>query len=393
MRRCCTCKSTRRVARPGQPRHARSGREPLGKEIARHRGAAAAHFADVTTPAGWSFDDQCTKFVTMLSPGVLNTRDKWWLRARLWKMILSQSAADGSWDATSSVAFALQARCVAEVADIKETWLERVKDRLMNLGELAEDLADAHKAGGVENVFAGRGATQTFDAAAAQPEAGSRQLARSASMLPASAAPPRVCDDPLLCVAADVSAAMPRRLDALRGAGVAADRVWATLACVAYLQTLNVCWLATDGDLYPATEQTIVDAGLGWLDAHAAEHPALAAALADGALEKAARRAVVQWQRAWERRVGELRRAEAIRQTFMLSHAHRTSTEVLRALCTKHGTMRVFLSAPLDGLQRWQMWTLLLSVVLNQLLVNIWMFYARGGSFAYFCCGSIASVR
>ena len=32
---------------------------------------------------------------------------------------------------------------------------------------------------------------------------------------------------------------------------------------------------------------------------------------------------------------------------------------------------------PLDGLQRWQMWMMLISVIASQLLVNIWMFYAK----------------
>ena len=32
---------------------------------------------------------------------------------------------------------------------------------------------------------------------------------------------------------------------------------------------------------------------------------------------------------------------------------------------------------PLDGLQRWQMFIILISVVISQLLVNIWMFYAK----------------
>ena len=47
-------------------------------EIARHRKAAAAHFAGVTSPAGWSFDDTATKCITLLSPGVISTRDKYW---------------------------------------------------------------------------------------------------------------------------------------------------------------------------------------------------------------------------------------------------------------------------------------------------------------------------
>ena len=35
--------------------------------------------------------------------------------------------------------------------------------------------------------------------------------------------------------------------------------------------------------------------------------------------------------------------------------------------------LQVFLSEPRDGLQRWQMFIILISVVISQLLVNIWM--------------------
>jgi len=37
----------------------------------------------------------------------------------------------------------------------------------------------------------------------------------------------------------------------------------------------------------------------------------------------------------------------------------------------------LFAIQPLDGLQRWQMFIILISVVVSQLLVNIWMFYAK----------------
>jgi hypothetical protein len=47
-------------------------------EISRHRAAAAAHFEGTTSPAGWSFDDTATKCITLLSPGVVSTRDKYW---------------------------------------------------------------------------------------------------------------------------------------------------------------------------------------------------------------------------------------------------------------------------------------------------------------------------
>jgi hypothetical protein len=52
-------------------------------EIARHRGAAAMHFQELTTPAGWSFEDMTIKMLTMLSPGMLSEQNRWWLKVRL----------------------------------------------------------------------------------------------------------------------------------------------------------------------------------------------------------------------------------------------------------------------------------------------------------------------
>ncbi len=66
-------------------------------------------------------------------------------------------------------------------------------------------------------------------------------------------------------------------------------------------------------ELYPEQELTILDAGSNWIESHAAEHPALAAALEDGALAKQAGKVTMLWRRACEQRVAELRRSDAIR--------------------------------------------------------------------------------
>jgi hypothetical protein len=60
------------------------------------------------------------------------------------------------------------------------------------------------------------------------------------------------------------------------------------------------------------------------------------------------------WHRAWEARVNELRRTEAVTAKRALSHAHRACTDLMRAFTTRHATLATFLSEPLDGLQRWQ---------------------------------------
>ena len=365
-------------------------------EIARLRGGAAAHFENLPSPSGWSFDDTATvravattipslparahvfrcpqAFLTFLSPGVLNTRDKWWVRARMWKLILSQSK-EGFWDCTSTVAFALEARSAEEVIQVKPGFLERLKDKLAGMGVLPRDMTHS----GVHRLSTSSAAED--EALLTHPMTPRRSLTRRQSMTARAPVLDESNDDPLWCNPRAISASMPLRLDALRKGDpseeLELDRVWTTLCCCSFLQSLNVCWLATNGDLYPKEEHTMVDAGYLWIEAHAAKHPALAAALEDGLLEKAAKRTTTQWHRAWKRRVGELRRAEAFTEHHGTAFTHRASSEMVRALFTKHSTFAVFLSAPLDGLQRWQMWCMLLTVIITQLLVNIWMFYAK----------------
>jgi hypothetical protein len=146
---------------------------------------------------------------------------------------------------------------------------------------------------------------------------------------------------------------MPRALRAL-GADAQPARVWCTLCCIAVLERMDVCWIAGDGDLYEPQEKTIVDSGYEWVAALSAEQPALAAALEGDAVLKQARRKTAHWHRAFEQRVGDLRRAEAVRAQLTRSHVHRTFTNLTRAVVTKHSSLAVFLSEPLDGLQRWQ---------------------------------------
>jgi hypothetical protein len=299
----------------------------------------------------------------------------------LWRLILSQST-QGHWDATSTVAFALEARSLAEVATLQSTWWTRLKDRLADASDVVEDLLS-------DGMSGARGAAHQ----AVEQAADGQRAARRSSVAAAPGGPAEVSDDPLFCTPSAILAAMPRRLSALRAEdGPLVDRVWATMCVIAFLETLNVSWLWTSGDLYPEREVTVVDQGRLWVEAHATEHPALQQALADGALAQAVARTVTLWHRAWEERINELRRQEAIMDHVGISHAHRASTELMRAVCTKHGTVRlcstlllrvrltpptlhpqfsVFLSAPaLEGLQRWQLWMVLVTLVIAQLLVN-----------------------
>lgn len=218
----------------------------------------------------------------------------------------------------------------------------------------------------------------------------SRVLRRNESLVAAAS----ITDCPLTCSVAAIIDSIPRRLVALQAAdaSISAPRIWTTLCCIAVLERANVSWIWGDGDTYPAVERTIVDGAREWVESCAAERPALAELLASGSLQKRASAVTLLWRRTCDQRVAELRRSEAIRSSMNKSHLHRrvvlslctaraclsactrrATTALVRAITSRHETFAVFLSEPLDGLQRWQMFIIIVSLVLSQLLVNIWM--------------------
>jgi hypothetical protein len=353
-------------------------------QLAARRAAAEAHFSGVTTPSGGSFSSTVDKALWVLSPGVLNCRQSWLASARLLRLTLAQ-APDGSWPASDGVAFALLARSAREVAALRLTLLERVQDRAMACLHAAAAAADAAAdaaEGGDASGLGGRGNAGGVSQAPMDEGLTPRAARNDADDAKDGADDDEekdedmLSDDPMRASAEEMLAHMPHalRTAGAESPGLDAARVWATACAVAVLETFSSCWLWTDGELYPEVERTIVDAGREWLEAQAEAHPALRALLAeDEVLLGRARRAARAWQRAWKARVRALRRAHGVRDRMGLSHAHRVGVALMRALTQKHSTFSVFLSEPLDGLQRWQLFVLLVSVVLTQLLCNIWV--------------------
>ena len=287
-------------------------------ELAQHCSAAKRHFHGVTTPNGRDFTLLRTDFITMMQPGCIDLRRKWLPRVRMWKLILSQDA-DGSWPASSSTAFSLEARATTETANLKQTLLQRIKE---TFSSAAEEM-DADHGGVAEAVLQGlRG--ETVD------EKGTPRM----SVVGPAGLDVNPGDDPLTCSADAILAAMPKRLAAVKAADPTVDvvRVWTTLCCVSSLQRLNVSWIWGDGDTYADPEKTIVDAGRLYVERLAAEKPALAKVLASGAVRQAAKRTTAAWKRANEMRVAELRRGEPMTSQMAMSHVHRAGTEMTRAL-------------------------------------------------------------
>ena len=333
-------------------------------ELAQRISGAKAYFGDFLTPAGWDFAKTQTDFVTLLSPGVLNGTHKWLIRCRLWRLILSQNA-QGYWDASTTTAFALEARDAKETQELPPTPMQKL---LTMLGAVAEVLANANDndddgarhendATAVDDIMStvsdARAARRTktgikvvddsddggFSGDPNTPRKSSLRRSsvprRSVSLARAAA----LTDCPLSFSVSAISRSMPRALVRLRAEDPSINvvRVWTTMLCIYVLEKMNVSWIWGDGDLYPEEERTIVDGAREWIEAYALEHPALASVLADGTVRRAAEKTTILWHRAAERRVLELRQAPAIRMQMHRSHVHRTLTSITRAITNQHG--------------------------------------------------------
>jgi hypothetical protein len=78
-------------------------------ELARRRAAVSAHLAGVRVPGiDRGFDELLELFLVMLGAGNMSGRSDWLEKARLWRLVLLQRA-DGGFDLTESLAFALEA--------------------------------------------------------------------------------------------------------------------------------------------------------------------------------------------------------------------------------------------------------------------------------------------
>jgi hypothetical protein len=180
--------------------------------------------------------------VTLLSPGVLNGRTRWLQRARFWKLVMAQSP-EGWWDATTTTAFALEARSQSEVKATPPTFFDRIRARI---GEAME---------AYEEDTRHQGSTEAAVSVMLQSETGQMQRDDSKALEEEDAETPRIAaedmpsDDPLACSATSLVASIPQRLAALEkeDASIDASRVWTTMCCITMLQELPVGWIWGDG--------------------------------------------------------------------------------------------------------------------------------------------------
>ena len=165
-----------------------------------------------------------------------------------------------------------------------------------------------------------------------------------------------------------------------------AEKVWTTLLVLNVLQDQVEMLLFSD-DTDPL-ERTVVDAARQWLDATAARFPLLQPLLADEELPAKAALVMSRWDMVISHRIAELRRSETVTQYMAIAHVQRIGSNLVHKVVTKHDTFSTFLKPPLDGLSRWQLFMILITLVMSGLMINIWMYYLRGSA----CCTDVRNL-
>jgi hypothetical protein len=203
-----------------------------------------------------------------------------------------------------------------------------------------------------------------LEAAAARIDAHNATLARRAAEREASA---RLRMERRALAAAEAADAAALA-EAMREPKMHVMRVWTTLCCIAVLERSPQCRIWGDGETYAAEEKTMVDAAREWIERYAAERPTLKRALKDGKLAARASDLTKQWEACAVDVASALRHSEGVMAQMTRSQVHRASNSVVRAFATKHDTLKVFLSVPLDGLQRWQSASMACSLCVSRML-------------------------
>jgi hypothetical protein len=208
------------------------------------------------TPAGWDWERTQTDYITLVSPGILNTTHKWLVRARLFKLILSQST-EGWWEPSSGTAFALEARPASETENLPPSIQSRVAAMLGAAVEVAltgeEDglSAGRHDCDWDEAVDAAVQGADMGAAADSDAQPRTADLTRLASLrrFSTSARAETVTDCPLTCSARAVASSIPLRLARLRDddADIKTARVWCTMCVIAVLERMNNSFIWGDG--------------------------------------------------------------------------------------------------------------------------------------------------
>ena len=172
-------------------------------ELKRFRDVATAHFSGVMLRGtDHSFARLTALFTILLSPGNLSSESSWLIKARMWRLIFLQRA-DGGWDLTESLAFAIEAhagvRPKAPVGKVLRTVRAALRFLLPFLLELDEELEEESE----------------FDDTASEVSSKRSSKAAKTHTTKGATSSPAVDDCPLTFSASAIAATIPAELLAL----------------------------------------------------------------------------------------------------------------------------------------------------------------------------------
>jgi len=330
-------------------------------DFCNRRARTGEYFRGVTI-RGRSFEDLCGMFMLMLGDdnGSLIARSKWMKTSRMWRLILLQNP-DGSFDASDSLAFALEAHAgpLPPKQSASGAMASGVLSKLRLLFAPPDDLDEL-----VDGEEEANERVNDNDVA-------------SVSGIPANAT-----DDPLTFAAATVTRAMPKRMERYIKAPEVQQRVWATLLALVWLEESDSSWLLDEEG-----SSTIVDACYSYLDTMAARHRRLRKHNRLSHLHREAGVTLHRWRAASQYAMQQARNSDGLAPQNAMVRLQNAVSRIVKSMMTDHDTFSTFLDT--DGfIQRWQRFMILVTLLASSLLTSIWFYSSRGTA----CCTEIRTL-
>ena len=312
--------------------------------------------------------------------GHIFSGNNWAIKARVFRAVLLYDDA-GFWEPDDELACVLQANA-HEAREPPRRGVQALRDFFQNvvstliLGN-AEGSADA---GVVEDIYDER----RRDAAT--------KLGRIETFLGHGPSTDHSSDDPLLFSGAAISESVPSTLlRQARGDAALAARMWATACTLVFLSTQNFSWLTAPHDDKP---RSVVDDSRAWLLVRLREYCTHGTGTGDGeddvdpeallhALLEQASQKVTLWATNHDRLVTHSRAAHVTTPLYIVSEAQRLVSSVINSLLSRCTSIAMVLSVYSTGVRRWHTAILLISALITQLMVQIWLFWSK----AQVCCG------
>ena len=299
----------------------------------------------------------------------INSSKFWWRKARLWRLVLSQHKR-GYWDPRSSAAFALNASLQPP----------KTKGRPSLAAKLLQQAL---------SMVAGNELEGLGDLTAIREDLGQRPKVEGSLECPLTFHPEAI----LYSIPAQLRA-LGRRLPCAPpseecGVDAYIARLWTTMLCLHTLERLEISWITDQG-----LEHTIVDSAQLWLDHQVAlVGPALGEVLSSPEVVREVKYWCALWRTVQVERIAQVRWFTTMDASFARQNLDNNMTKgccnIASALRVKHETLSMFLGPlSLEGLNKWQRWVLVMTLLMLALVIEIWFYWSKGTA----CCTEVRTL-